>query len=137
MMKPTPLTELLRQLDPYLHEGTYAFCACPRNAAPAQFEPLAMFLEDEGCSLIVTESTAQRAQLPVMFRAAWITLRVNSELHALGLTAAVATALADAGIPCNMLAALRHDHVFVPVEMAGRAMLALCELQESAAHEPA
>jgi hypothetical protein len=39
-----------------------------------------------------------------------------------GLTAAISTALADAGISCNMVAALNHDHVFVPVSDASRAM---------------
>ena len=43
-----------------------------------------------------------------------ITLQVYSDLEGVGLTAAVATALARRGIPCNVVAALHHDHLFVP-----------------------
>ncbi len=40
----------------------------------------------------------------------------------MGLTAAVATALAKEGIACNVVAALRHDHLFVPYDRAAEAM---------------
>ena len=50
-----------------------------------------------------------------------------------GLTAAVAVALADAGIACNVVAAVHHDHLFVPVESADAALAALRALQPDAA----
>ena len=43
-----------------------------------------------------------------------ITLGVHSSLSAVGLTARVAEALTSEGISANMVAACRHDHVFVP-----------------------
>jgi|KBSSwiStaDraftv2_1062776.scaffolds.fasta_scaffold287773_1 RimJ/RimL family protein N-acetyltransferase len=131
----TPLNDLLRLLAPRLHEGTFAFCLCPRNAVASWFEPVATFHEPEGCSIIVAESTAKRAHLPILFRAAWITLHVRSELHAVGLTAAVATALAEAGIACNVVAAVSHDHLFVPADSADRALAILHALQRSAEQE--
>lgn len=66
----------------------------------------------------------------MLFRAAWITLTVHSDLQAVGLTAAVATSLADAGISCNVVAAAHHDHLFVPVESAGLAIAVLQALQD-------
>ena len=42
---------------------------------------------------------------------------MQSSLEAVGLTAAVAAALTEAGISANVVAAFHHDHVFVP---AGR-----------------
>lgn len=51
--------------------------------------------------------------LTYTYVAAWITLTVHSSLEATGLTAAFATALADAGISCNVVAAYFHDHIFV------------------------
>ena len=92
-------------------------------------EPVATFREREGLSIIVAEHLAERAGLHADFRAAWITLTVNSDLSAVGLTAAVAKALADEGISCNIVAAVNHDHVFVPVGAAEKALLALRALQ--------
>ena len=54
-----------------------------------------------------------------------ITLRVQSALQAVGLTAAVSTALAAEGISANVVAAYRHDHVFVPWDRRHGALAAL------------
>ena len=59
---------------------------------------------------------------------AWITLGVTSDLTAVGLTAVVSTALADAGLSCNVIAGLRHDHLLVPHDEAERAMGVLRDL---------
>ena len=58
-----------------------------------------------------------------------ITLNVYSSLEGVGLTAAVATALAENGIACNMVAAFHHDHAFVPDALSQKAMQVLKELQ--------
>jgi len=42
-----------------------------------------------------------------------------------GLTAAVAGALADAGLSCNVVAATHHDHLFVPEPAAAAALAVL------------
>jgi hypothetical protein len=63
---------------------------------------------------------------------AMITLNVYSALDGVGLTAAVATALAKAGIACNMVAALNHDHVFVPSERREEALAVMLALQATA-----
>jgi hypothetical protein len=61
-----------------------------------------------------------------------ITLGVFSDLEGVGLTAAVAGALADREIPCNMVAALRHDHAFVPADRAEEALEVLEALSAGA-----
>ena len=53
---------------------------------------------------------------------------MNSALDAVGLTAAFATALADAGLSCNVIAGLHHDHVLVDVDDAGAALRVLQRL---------
>ena len=57
---------------------------------------------------------------------------VHSDLNAVGLTAAFASALGGAGISCNVVAGAYHDHLFVPVERADDAMRALRSLQRGA-----
>lgn len=126
------LAELLHSISPALNRGVYAFATLPTGGMPDQVEPIATFREREGLTLIVEEQQAVDAGLAVLFRAAWITLSVHSDLQAVGLTAAVATALAEAGISCNVVAAAYHDHLFVPVESASQALAVLRSLQERA-----
>lgn len=57
-----------------------------------------------------------------------ITLDVHSALDGVGLTAAVASALSDHGIACNVVAAHHHDHVFVPEAWAEEALTVLRDL---------
>jgi hypothetical protein len=127
------LNLLLRTLDPLLHEGVYAFAFLPPGTGLAGLAPLATFQEDEGLTVVLKEETALAQPVPVLFRAAWITLRVHSDLQAVGLTAAVSQALAAAGISCNMFAGVHHDHLFVPVDEAARALAVLRELQRRGA----
>jgi hypothetical protein len=58
---------------------------------------------------------------------------VHSDLATVGLTAEFSRALGQVGISCNVVAGVRHDHLFVPVEQAQRAMDALHALSHSAA----
>ena len=55
---------------------------------------------------------------------------MTSALDAVGLTAVVAAALADDGIPANVVAGFHHDHVFVPVDRGRAAMLVLAALSK-------
>jgi len=123
------LGDLLRTLRPVLNDGTYVFVSLPHDADSGALEPLATFREQEGLTAVVAEERARLAGLRVLFRAAWITLTVHSDLQAVGLTAAVADALTRANISCNMIAAAHHDHVFVPVESAHAAIEVLAALQ--------
>jgi hypothetical protein len=121
--------ELIRSMSPRLNDGVFVFISVPPEADTAGLRPIATFLEDEGISMIVEESQIEGMKFNVLFRAAWITLGVNSDLNAVGLTAAVAKALADKGISCNVVAAAHHDHLFVPVDAAQEAMDALVGLK--------
>ena len=123
------LRALLTTLDPWLHPGEFAFVNVPEGTDSLALDPIMTFRETEGRTAIVEADAALRAGLPIVFRCACITLRVHSELEAVGLTAAVSTALAEAGIACNVVAAVHHDHLFVPVEMAQTALQVLRRLQ--------
>jgi hypothetical protein len=123
------LARLLATLAPQRRPGVWAWCTLPDAAALGDVRPAAMLAEDEGLSVVVAEEDALRRGWTVAFRSAWITLRVHSDLHAVGLTAAFARALADAGIACNVIAGVHHDHLFVPADRADDALQALAALQ--------
>jgi hypothetical protein len=128
----TELSQLLRSMAPVLHPGVYAFVSVRDPQLLGSVDMLATVREPEGLSVVVREPDAQALGLPVLFRAAWITLMVHSELQAVGLTAAFAGALAAAGIACNVIAGARHDHVFVPVDRGQEALAVLRQLQRTA-----
>lgn len=129
------LKVLLASMDPELRSGGYVFSTASSDASLGDIEALATVVEPEGLSMVVTQETADRANLPYSFVAGWITLRVHSSLHAVGLTAAVSTALAEAGISCNVIAGYHHDHLLVPVDRAGEAMDTLRQLSAAARTE--
>ncbi len=118
---------MIAGMSPVLNPATYAFVTLTDPARAARALPLALatFREDEGLSLILPLAAAQDLGLSDLIPMARITLTVPSALDGTGLTAAVATALAEQGIPCNMVAAFHHDHVFVPVECAATALAVL------------
>ena len=126
------LGALLRSMQPHLNEGIYVYASVPASFDLAGLRAIASFREAEGVTLILREEEAHRANLKTLFRAAWITLTVHSDLQAVGLTAAFAGALGKAGISCNVVAAAYHDHIFVPVESAENALAVLYALQEQA-----
>lgn len=126
------LSRLLATLAPQLHDGVYACCQLGAGMENLARHAVVTVSEAEGVTAIFPETLALQAGVKVLFRAAWVTLTVHSDLHAVGLTAAVAAALADAGISCNVVAGACHDHLFVPAEQASRATEALRRLQDSA-----
>jgi hypothetical protein len=119
-------------MQPELQSGVYVFASLPHDALTSGAGIVATFREREGLTVVMEESAAQAAGIAPLFRAAWITLTVHSDLNAVGLTAAFARALGEAGISCNVIAAAWHDHIFVPVDDAARAMDALSALQRTA-----
>ncbi|MCA1931462.1 ACT domain-containing protein [Rheinheimera sp.] len=124
------LDQLLSTMQPELEPDIYVYCIWPLDKSWHGPLPLATFKEKEGLTLVLTEQQAKDYQLNILFRARWISLTVHSDLEAVGLTAAFATALADAGLSCNVFAGAYHDHLLVPVHQAEAAMQALKQLQQ-------
>lgn len=133
MQAISDLATLLAHMQPVLNPGRYAFVTMPPGFSGSPDSVIATMREPEGVSAILPEQDAVALGLPIAFTAAWITLTVHSDLAAVGLTAAFAKALGQAGISCNVVAGVHHDHLFVPVDQAQHAMVALHALQRSAA----
>ena len=118
------LGRLLAGLAPRLDPETWVFVTLP-DPLPGDLAPLMVFREDEGVTCILPAGEARAKALPAGPEFRRITLGVHSSLEAVGLTAAVATALTAAGISANVVAAFHHDHVFVPAGRAEAAMACL------------
>lgn len=130
-MPVSDLSHILRTLDPLLHAQRVGFFLLAPDVSVPE-DAIAVFRESEGTTVILPLDHAIARTVRSQLDAAWITLRVHSDLAAVGLTAAVSTALAEAGISCNIIAAVHHDHLFVPAADADRAMDVLRALQSRA-----
>lgn len=118
---------MIAGMDAHLRPGNFAFVPWA-NDKPWPDGTLASCIEDEGLSLVVPIEAAPDDSISMRC----ITLRVHSSLEGVGLTAAVASALADHDIAANVVAGFHHDHVFVPSRDAKAAVDILGRLQKGA-----
>jgi hypothetical protein len=131
----TNLRALLAGMNPMLRPEEYVFCTLPPGEAiPPGVVPFATVREDEGLTMVTERAHASDvmvdASCSAPFRA--ITLAVQSSVSAVGFIAAVARALAAAGIAANVVSGYHHDHLLVPAARSRQAMDVLRELQQSA-----
>ncbi|GHE08302.1 ACT domain-containing protein [Streptomyces alanosinicus] len=131
MTGETDLRTLLDDMRPELNPGRYVFTMA-EGGVPSGVTPVVMVAEQEGLTLVVPQAEADSAGMAYDYVAGWITLRVHSAPAAVGLTAAVSRALADADLSCNVVAGFHHDHLFVPHEHTERAMEVLRRLARDA-----
>jgi len=134
MTPETDLQKMLASLQPQLMPGEYVFCClpAPQFMALPFGDVLASFREQEGITAVIPRELADARELCYDGVFAGITLAVYSSLEAVGLTAAVARALAECDVPANVVAACHHDHVFVPADAVDTALAALVQLSDSA-----
>ncbi len=125
------LAGMLAGMTPQPVPGVVHFCKLgfddPRLGALSA-AAICTFREVEDMTLILPDAVAQAEGLAGDQPMAQITLGVYSSLEGVGLTAAVAGVLAEAGIACNMVAAYHHDHAFVPAAKADDAVALLTAL---------
>ncbi|TAD71543.1 MAG: ACT domain-containing protein [Sphingomonadales bacterium] len=115
------LAGMLAGMAPRLDAREWRFVVIESEASADAF---ALIREDEGTTAIVPGHGEGAAF-------ARITLTVHSALEGIGLTAVVATALAEAGIACNVVAGFHHDHLFVPWQRRDEALAVLQRLSQS------
>lgn len=132
MSGETNLNILIKNMKPVWNSGEYVFCHTDNIAGIDLNEMISLFKEAEVYTIILKKETADKLQLQYEYVAAWITLTVHSSLEAVGLTAAFSKVLADEGISCNVVAAFYHDHIFVNVQDADRAIAVLNALAAGA-----
>ena len=116
----TDLGVLLAEMRPVLHDAAYGFERLDPDA-PLPADVFAMIWEAEGMTLIAPFPDGAWAR---------ISLSVHSSLSAVGLSAAIARALAERGLPANIVAGYHHDHILVPWERRNEALETLAILSE-------
>ncbi|WP_339652744.1 ACT domain-containing protein [uncultured Maribacter sp.] len=121
------LNKLLKGLKPSLNVGSYVFISLNDITKLSREDILFEFKEAEGITIILSKEKADNYNLDYDFVASWITLTIHSALNAVGLTAAVSTALTKHNISCNVVAAYYHDHIFVSIKDTEKAMEVLGE----------
>lgn len=121
------LKKILATLSPQLDSREYVFCTFKKGVYGdyAELQPIALFMEAEGLTLVIEKSSADREGIDYQAVFKCITLNVHSSLQAVGLTAAVSSLLAEQGISANMIAAYYHDHIFIPAADAEQALALL------------
>ncbi|WP_237666107.1 ACT domain-containing protein [Burkholderia sp. KCJ3K979] len=127
-MNERDLTKLCATLSPEMGDSVYVYCSFPNFVLPIGLSTICTISEREGLTAVVRREDAKRLGLPYTFEARRITLSVQSSLEAVGFMAVVSRKLADAGIPCNVIAGYYHDHLLVPVDKAEAAMISLQEI---------
>lgn len=129
------LQALLSGMHPAQRQGEYVYVLWP-HGRPLAGHIEAAVREAEGLTVVLPRAEADRLGLAYDFVGAWLTLQIHSALEAVGLTAAVSRALTEAGISCNVLAGIHHDHLLVPVADAPRALEVLAGLKARSRAEP-
>jgi len=126
------LAKLLQDMKPELHDGLFVFCSIPAGAEiPAALNPMLVFREREGTTLVVMRDEAESVGLPYQFASRLITLSVHSSLEVVGFLAEITGELAKAGISVNAVSAYYHDHLFVPEHRADEALRLLQGMSRS------
>ncbi|ANT49075.1 ACT domain-containing protein [Mesorhizobium amorphae] len=134
MAGQTDLKKLLATMTPELLPGVHVFVTLPPGRpVPGTLEPVMLFREHEGTTLIVLEGEARAAGLDAVFPCHMITLNIHSSLEAVGFLAAITARLARAGMGVNPVSAFYHDHLFVPADRAEEAMELLRDLATESA----
>ena len=120
------LAALLRSMEPILDAVPYGYGLADVGAKlPDSDRVFAVIAEAEGITVIATVAELLAAGIAHDGHWARISLTVHSSLAAVGLTAAIATALGREGISANVVAGYYHDHVFVQWDRRTASMVAL------------
>lgn len=133
------LETLLKSMEPELNQEKYFIASISETQLISLSDYLqhilCIFREKEGLTVVFSEPlkpiVEKMADGNISDPFAFISLKVHSDLMAVGLLAAITKVLAVKGISVNAFSAYFHDHLLVPYERRQDAMDALKMLSKS------
>ena len=131
MTGETNISELLKRMSPKLNDGEYVFSSLKEVNAIDRRDTICEFKEKEGTTIVIEKEKADMLNLTYEYIASWITLDIHSSFDSVGLTAIFSTELAKNEICCNVIAGYYHDHIFVDISKAHKAINVLKNLSEN------
>ena len=127
-----PLTDLelvLRSLEVECDDISYGFATTSEEIVSK--EVLAIFREKEGISITAETSYLDKNNISYDGNFAKLSLKVQTSLKLVGLTAEISKVLAINNLPANIVAASKHDHIFVPYERKSEAIKIIEKLRDN------
>lgn len=118
----TDLKEVLSSLKVICDGIEYGFASIPDDSGIEREKVLATFQENGRLAIIAPKSYLDSKNIDNEGPYAKLTIDVHTSLELVGLTAVMATKLAEHGISANVVAAFYHDHVFVQYKLREKAI---------------
>lgn len=131
MKAETNLSKLIEGMTPKLNDGAYVFVTLKDVSQIDRNDTICEFKEEEGITVVIEKNKADLLKLDYEYVLSWITLMIHSSLEAVGLTAAISTALTNHNISCNVIAGYYHDHLFVSKQDSEKAVHVLTDLSKN------
>jgi hypothetical protein len=117
----TDLQETLNSIKVVCDEIEYGFTSIVDETQIDRDKVLATFHENGQLAIIAPKQYLDSLNIENEGPYAKLTIDVHTSLELVGLTAVMATKLADHGISANVVAAFYHDHVFVQYDLRKQA----------------
>jgi hypothetical protein len=127
----TDLNQTLKSLKVTCDNIEYGFASIADESRISRKEVLATFYEDGQLAIIAPQSYLKQQEIEYEGPYAKLTIDIHTSLELVGLTAVMATKLAENGISANVVGAFYHDHVFVQYALKDKATALLKDLKNS------
>jgi uncharacterized protein len=130
MADQTNLSEVLKALKVSCDDNAYGFVSVKNTQFKFEEGIIGIFQEKEGVTIIATNEYLAKNDLKPEALFAKMTVEVETSLQLVGLTAILATKLAENNISANVIAGYFHDYIFVQYEARQKAIDVLNSLKE-------
>lgn len=118
----TDLQQALKSLKVICDSVEYGFASIEDEARISRDDVLATFHENGRLAIIAPKEYLDNEGIGYEGPFAKLTIDIHTSLDLVGLTAVLATKLAEHDISANVVAAFYHDHVFVQYKLRQKAI---------------